>query len=343
VSDILKNPTYTGKNMQNKFEFVKRVSKVTKKQYYCASKNKKPEEQWITIQYPPLITQDRFDQIQARIENQKRKPKKHHNGHENHFMDENVLFCGYCGSRLKKLIRPIANYSYCCYWWDKNAKSLLISKHPKCVLNSVNADSVDNDIFYEVVKTLSRPANYAKDWLRNIDVEGLTKSVEMLKKREVVLKHMMNTTDPELKIIYQSELKENEDEHKLNQNHLRNAEAKLELAQNGFDRMAEFERAMNEGKAQQMRAQLKTTAGAMQYLCELPFKEKKRIMEAVIAPANGGKVLLRYGTKEEDCEGEIVSDMEFDIDMDRNEALITGLNKKELFNKVCIRQTPMEG
>jgi hypothetical protein len=99
VSDILKNPTYTGKNMQNKFEFVKRVSKVTKKQYYCASKNKKPEEQWITIQYPPLITQDRFDQIQARIENQKRKPKKHHNGHENHFMDENVLFCGYCGSR----------------------------------------------------------------------------------------------------------------------------------------------------------------------------------------------------------------------------------------------------
>jgi len=100
---------------------------------------------------------------------------------------------------------------------------------------------------------------------------------------------------------------------------------------------------MNMGRAQQMRAQLKTTAGAMQYLCELPFKEKKRIVEAVIAPANGGKVLLRYGTKEEDCEGEIVSDMEFDIVMDRNEALITGLNRKELFNKVCIRQTPMKG
>ena len=69
------------------------------------------------------------------------------------------------------------------------------------------------------------------------------------------------------------------------------------------------------------------------YLYDFPFIEKKRIMEAVINPANGGKVLLRYGTKQEDREGETVLDMEFDLDIDRNESLINSLNKKDLLNK----------
>jgi len=101
--------------------------------------------------------------------------------------------------------------------------------------------------------------------------------------------------------------------------------------------MAEFERAMNGRKAQQLRALSTTKTRIMQYLFELPFKEKKRITEAMIAPANGGKVLLRYGTKEEESEGETVFEMIFDMDLNRIEALITGLNKKDLLNKFTIR------
>ena len=69
----------------------------------------------------------------------------------------------------------------------------------------------------------------------------------------------------------------------------------------------------------------------MKYLYRLPFAEKKRIIEAVIAPSNGGKVFLKYA---DDNEDEFVLDMKFDIDIDRTESLISGLNRKDLFDKV---------
>jgi site-specific DNA recombinase len=345
VGNILKNTAYTGEGTQNQFEYVKQTNRTKKKQYYTLSKIEKPKEQWISIKYPPLVTQERFDQIKDKIKNQKRKPKKHHKGHENHFMAENVLFCGYCKSRIRKYITSSSNFSYCCYWWQADEKTRLVNKHQKCLLKPIDADDIDNEIFIEVAKVLSRPIDYAKDWLRNADVEGLKKSVEMLKKREVELnvqlteglRHIMNTTDSELKKIYNSEIKKKEDDYKLNQKDLRNAEATFTFAQNNYDRLAEFEKALNGGKAKRIRALSSTVTKVNQYLFELPITEKKRIMEAVIAPANGGRVFLRYGTKEEDCEGEIIFDWEFDLDMNRNESLINNLNKKDLFNKVGVQ------
>jgi len=85
----------------------------------------------------------------------------------------------------------------------------------------------------------------------------------------------------------------------------------------------------------------------------LPFKEKKRILEAVVSPATGGKITVRYGT-EADYIGEEESfrkisneeahkprpdldlfiEMQFDMDINRIEAVISSLNNKELLNKV---------
>ena len=162
-----------------------------------------------------------------------------------------------------------------------------------------------------------------------------------MKKRKETLKitlhkcfnHLTNTRDSELQKIYESDIKKNEDAFKTNQKNLKEAEANLSFAQNKFDRLTEFEKAIKGGKAKQIRTLSRTKAGIQQYLYGLSFAEKKRIMEAVINPANGGKVLLRFGTKQEDCEGEVVLDMNFDMDIDRNESLINSLNKNELLIK----------
>lgn len=321
VTGILKNPAYTGEQTQNK---------------------DKPKEQWITIKYPPLITQGRFNQIQARIENQRHKPKKHHEGYATHFMAENFLFCGYCGSRLKKRITYKDNFFYCCYWWETSAKMLLLNKHQKCILKPIDADTVDSDIFDMIVKILSSPSTYAKNWLKNVDVEGLKKSVEVMRNKDEKVKaklqegfkRIIDTDDSKLKEIYELEIKKKEDEFKANQKSLKEAEANLYFAQNKHDRLAEFEKAIKGGTAKQLRATLSTRLDIEKYLYDLPWSEKKRITEAVINPPNGGKVLLRYGTKQEDREGEVVIDMKLDIDLDRNESLINSLNKNELLSKV---------
>lgn len=342
ISDILKNPTYMGEGVQNRFKFVKKISKVKKRQYYCVSKVEKPEEEWILIKFPQLITMERFNQIQARIENQKRKPKKHHKGFEDRFIAENVLFCGYCGARIKKRVTAIENFFYCCYWWEASDKERKVQQHPKCILKPMDADRIDTDVFYEIVDVISNPGEYAKNWLRNVDIDVLKERVDILQTRMTEIKYQLTegfeyikkTFDQDLKKIYQERMKIDEDDYRFYQGSLEKAKDDLSFAQHKYDRLDEFNKAINGPKVKKIRTLLDAKSDISNYLCRLPFTEKKRIVEAVIAPANGGKINLRYGTKEEEREGEIVLDMAFDLDLNRIEHIINSLNKKGLLNKV---------
>lgn len=348
ISGILKNPAYTGKAIQNQFEFVKKTSIVNEKQYYCASTIHKPQEEWISIAYPPLITQDQFDQIQARTEHQKRKPKKHHAGHENHFIAENILFCGYCGSKIKKRITPAENFFYCCYWWEASHKERQMFQKQKCTLKYEDAERIDNMVIYEIVQLLSNPGEFAKDWFKNEDIADLGKRVEDLRERDRQLKYRLTEGFKQIKDIRnqtikescQSELQKDEKDFDENQSALREAEGALAFSQNKYDRLTEFNKAMNSGsKYKAACAWFSSQSEFANFILKLPFQEKKRIVESVISPANGGKILIKYGTKAEDNEGEIVLEMNFNMDLNRTEALLNGLNKRELLNNVGSRRT----
>jgi hypothetical protein len=85
----------------------------------------------------------------------------------------------------------------------------------------------------------------------------------------------------------------------------------------------------------------------IEFLYNLPFSEKKRLVEAVISVETGGKCSVRYVTPFDIAENindvpreqlhEPLLDRDpiveglFNIDLNRIEALISGLNKKELF------------
>jgi site-specific DNA recombinase len=345
ISDILKNPAYTGKAIQNQFEFVKKRSVIKRKQYYCVSKNQKPPEEWISIEYPPLITLDKFDQIRAKTEHQKRKPKKHHVGYDNHFMAENILFCGYCGSRIRKSITPAGSFFYCCYWWQTSPKERQMFQKDKCKLKYEDAEHIDDMIINEIVQLLSNPGRFAKVWFKNVDLEDLKKSVDGLRERDKELrsrltegfKKIKNTQNPELREIYQSEIQKDEKDFEENKYSLREAEGTLAFTQNKYDRLAEFNEAINQNKAKSAHAWYLAQSQFANFLYDLPFQEKKRIVESVISPENGGRILIRYGTKAEESEGELLFEMNFGMDLNRIETLITGINKGRLLNKVGSR------
>lgn len=151
ISDILKNQAYTGEIYYNRYEFQSRQSK-SGKQYFTPTKKEKPRNEWILVKYPPLISKDKFDRIQSLVQSKKSRPKKHHAGSKEKFLAENILFCGYCGAKIKKTKTPINNHYYCCFWWETSQKELTLQNRKRCSLHYINADKVDDQIFNEWLK-----------------------------------------------------------------------------------------------------------------------------------------------------------------------------------------------
>ena len=76
-------------------------------------------------------------------------------------------------------------------------------------------------------------------------------------------------------------------------------------------------------------------------LFDLPFSDKKRLVESVISPESGGKVFVPYllsnyflETEEPDqplTDQDPIVDLYFDLDIDRVENIISGISKQSSF------------
>jgi hypothetical protein len=361
IRDILRNSAYTGEIFYNRFEFESRISK-SGKQYFAPSKKEKSKDEWILVKYPPLISKDKFDRVQSLIESKKKRPKKHHVGYKEKFMAENVLFCGYCGAKITKRMTQINNFYYCCYWWETSQKEREISGHKKCLLRHVNADSVDEQIFEEIVKILSNPSEFAKSWYRNQGVEELKLRVERLRKRDKELtsklkegyKLITQAEKAHIKKIYEEVQSKDEAEYEENLTNLKNAEFEFNFVQNKIDRLAEFEKLYSvSDKRSKFRKHFGTLKQFRNFLYKLPFNEKKRLIEAVISVEAGGKCLVRHCSyndfiddihdipQEKLYEPLIdrppIVECLFNVDFNKIESLISGLNYKELLSSDVVR------
>jgi hypothetical protein len=143
------------------------------------------------------------------------------------------------------------------------------------------------------------------------------------------------------------------DELKDIQRELKQRLEEYNLIRHKTDKLAEFERAMKslDGR-KRFSLHFKTEALLASFLSNLPFAEKKRILEAVISPETGGKALLRYPCPFDLLDGEELREIPkaqwhrpltehepyvelvFELDLNRLEALITGLNKGGFLDKV---------
>jgi hypothetical protein len=361
IGDILKNEAYIGKKFQNKYESELKHS-LQGKQYFTISKKEKPSTEWVQVFYPPLISEERYNQIQARINFQRRKPKKHYAGHENKFIAENVLFCGYCGGKIRKRFNQIENFHYCCYWWEAGIKERESHQHKKCSLGYVNAERIDEVIFNEIVNVLSEPSKFAVAWYKDERLDELKDRVKTLthRKKEIEAKlergfrKIKEAEDPDIRKLYEKENKNDETDYKMVKNDLKKAEDQLGFTTNRINRLAEFEKAIkNSGKRQMMSTYSSTQKQFKDFLHNLPAEEKKRIIESVISPETGGKCIIRYVTpfdyvddirnipKEELFEPqkdrEPIIDLNFNIDLNRIEKLIAGLDNRVLLNSVSPR------
>lgn len=364
ILDMLRNPAYKGEVEYNqKVHVMKNGGR--NGSYYTTTKEDKPREQWVTVKLPRLISDERWQQVQDRIENQKRKPKRTYKGYEDHFLLDGLAYCGVCGGKMRKHINFDKNgnehsFVYKCYWRDCAKDELKMSVRDRCSLEPFDANLVDSQIYSQIAEMLTRPRKYAETWLKDLNKAELEEKVIQLEHREKELQRQLKegfmyirgTTDTVAKEIYLKEQRELQQTWEDVRRELDKAHRDYDLVVNKVKRFEQFDKSLNE---RGIGSHFKTQALLKGYLEGLPFADKKRIVEAVISPETGGRVQVSYVTPADFLDGEELKGMsqedqnkplkdrqpcvvgDFCIDLDKIENVINGLDRNVLLEQVSAR------
>ncbi len=350
ILDILKNPTYKGEAILNKKKFVCANGK-NGKSYYCAGNEDKPENEWIKIPFPALIDDDRWRQIQNRRENQRLKPKRVFHEYDEHFMLDGLLYCGECGTKIRKKVQEEKNGTIHLYYfcWASWASPRDLGKREKCHLKAVNADHVDREVFDGIADVLSNPSKYIDVWAKDIELEDVKKKIEALQKREkdidsqlkVGFDFIRRTIDPDSRKLYMEQQNKTQKNRDDIHRELTNAQESLAIISGKAKRMEDFRNLF--------KSRINTKLKLKDFLYSLDFKEKKAIVETMISPENGGNVKISYITPvdfmtPEEMEGmskeerilplkneRVAVKANFQIDPGKIADIISGLNRENVF------------
>ena len=167
-------------------------------------------------------------------------------------------------------------------------------------------------------------------------------------------KRASSERDIDVKKIYSGMVDKFTEDYKLSRDNLKQAEIELDFIKTKVDRLKEYKEAISQScKRCLMKKYLRTEGQFKEFLYNLPLKEKKRILEAVVSTEAGGKCIIRHVTPfdfEDDIKDILQDDLhkpllnrnplidcQFNVDLNKIEALISSLNGRELLNSVSIR------
>jgi len=365
ISKILKNPAYTGKAVHNVFEYERHTSK-TGRPYMSASGQQKSEHDWVEVTFPPLISREQWELIQRKIKFNTYKPKRTFRDHKDHFVLDGLIWCGECGGKVIKRVRrkPQKTYlNYLCYWHNCGKKELEVKGRQRCDLKATDADRVDALVYDEVVKMLLRPSQYFEVWLKDQTIEDLEARVKRLEEKKQALQRKLEkgyqlitaVKNEEVRELHQKAYTKDLAEFEEVQTALRKARTELQAYEDKKQRIEQLRNIWSDakgGRRLKLRRHFARERVIREFLYGLPFEEKKRVVTAIIAPEAGGRVVLRWPTVGDLCDGdeavpkselgkplkdrEPVVDVQFTYDAQRVVAVISGLKRDGLLDKFNI-------
>ena len=136
ISDIFKNPIYTGYAVQN----------VTKKNKAGKVLGQKPEQDHVSVTAPHLITKTDWDELQAKIKKAKENKVGRPMRGADKFWLRDYITCGICGRKVVPQVMKKGELRYyACYWHSASTKKL--ASHPdmkKCSLPYIRAEWIED-------------------------------------------------------------------------------------------------------------------------------------------------------------------------------------------------------
>src|SRR2546426_521187 len=155
VGGILRNEDYAGTAYGNRDHMVEPQrwrSERAAALRIRAQARRRPREDWIAIDIPPIIARERFARVQAlRPLRQAQSPR---NNTQHEYVLRTRVGCAVCGWGLSG--RPRGPYAY---YLCNGTRSLVSSGRPwRCPVRSVRADRLDAWVWEDICQVLSTPA-----------------------------------------------------------------------------------------------------------------------------------------------------------------------------------------
>lgn len=193
IRDILKNPAYTGTAYYGKTEkcegYPDKIrhypgGKITQPKY---AKRRLPEENWIPISVPQVISESDFELVQEQIKINQDFSKR--NTKEPSLL-QGLVMCGTCGNPFYKRSRKYKGQSrglyHCRSQSDKRLKT--------CSSRSVNQQELDELVYREVIKLLQNPIVLEEELSRRARESNNKEEIE---RQEIVYKKELSKLSEE--------------------------------------------------------------------------------------------------------------------------------------------------
>lgn len=155
VYDLLTNPAYTGAVYAGRTRSVdsrQRQSALRPVGHTRGPRNTPPSEWHLVAQVPPIVSQERFDAVQARLAHNQRFATRHNTAHP--YLLRTLVSCGVC--RLSCRGRTHGTYSY--YICRGKGSAIQSCRDEWCSARFMPADQLDEIVWQDVCDLLSHPA-----------------------------------------------------------------------------------------------------------------------------------------------------------------------------------------
>lgn len=310
---ILKNPAYAGKSELNMNKIEYTISK-NDLQYKRRSKEKKDKSEWITIEYPPIISQRSHHKILEQMKLNSTLFKRGNKCYGKLFLLENIhVTCGECGRKmtihaLRKRNQQNEYYTY--YRCQRNKMSrkeiaALSHNNYRCDMR-VDANTLDNFVFRQVMELLSGIVSIARQGLTELSMQKIIERAKIQPAVHFIRNASLDAEHPECcRIASWKVTKCNESElifiKKTDREYSKYSEAMKYYPDPGIrrcDQNDQFESDYVKINSMQVIGQepINPSAEKLYNIDEMTFEERKRITESIISPKYGGKCIIRWST-----------------------------------------------
>ena len=153
---LLRNPAYTGRVYGNRWQrrgTVERRSAMAPGKHSAMSLMEAPREAWILVaEIPPLVSQEQFDRVQARLVSNQRFAQRNNKAHP--YLLRGLVSCGKCG--LACLARTtVHGYRY--YSCTGKLPALFSHREQKCPSRLAPAERLDALVWADLCDLLVHP------------------------------------------------------------------------------------------------------------------------------------------------------------------------------------------
>ena len=158
VRGILRNPAYAGRALTNRTQVV--PSRQRKSAMLPAGPGQshapRPPEDWITVPVPPIVSEDIFAQVQAKLDANQQSASRN-TRHE--YLLRALVSCGAC--RLSCSARQTgAGYRY--YLCHGRTDPLRVAQGQRCTARYIPAGQLDELVWADLCALLTDPAQIAR-------------------------------------------------------------------------------------------------------------------------------------------------------------------------------------